>query len=464
MGNIDAKNPKAGKQIKGMLGTYKLMKDIGGGGNGTVFPVEVLSRDQASSEKQPPEKQLPQKQLPEGESFVIKILKTGFRSDEEREKREKRFEREIETVCGIQNGLDGIIPIYDASVFLEERGEFTWYLMPRASKYYFWKIQSTEEKLKDMRDIGECIAQLHKRNLVHRDIKPQNLLVYNNRVCLADFGLVRNMEENEEHLTDIHEFMGPEAIRPPEMRNIIKPDDIDYQKSDVYLFAKTVWIVLTGRKEGFYEEYRRSEKRIYLDKKELGVETAEPLHEMLESATRHFWWDRIDIDSCVRHINDQLDIITKKAGDGDIGRWKYIETMKEIGESIIPDRKVYQGVESALEVLGRMAGAVNLVFKEAEKEYDPLPLKGVKLSPDNLLELDIKGIYGNRRKIVVEIEEISIDKDLAGAMRTKRMSVRPDMPIHTNLSNALQSPEKQICISGIYEIRLVQAGISPGPA
>lgn len=463
MGSFNAKDPKPGMQIKGKLGIYQLIEDIGGGGNGTVFSVKVLPSEKGSSKKQLPEKQLPEKQLPEGESFVIKILKTRFRTKEERIKRVKRFEREIRTVCDIQDEIGRIIPIYDASTFLDEKGKFTWYVMPRASAYNCQKICSTEEKLKDMREIGECIAQLHKRDIVHRDIKPQNLLSYNGRICLADFGLVRHMEENEEHLTDIHEFMGPAAIRPPEMRNIVNPDAVDYQKSDVYLFAKTVWIVLTGLKEGFYEEYKRSNKRIYLDKKKLRVETAEPLHEMMESATRHDWWERIDIEACLRHIDDQLGIITKRVSDDDIGKWKYLETIKEIGETILPDKKVYQDVQSVLGVLERMAGAVNLIFMEAEQEYDPLFLKSVKLSPDNLLELDIRNAYGNRRKILAEIEEISIGKDLVGVMKTKMINRnrQPDnMPMLTNLSNAFQSPEKKICISGVYEVRLAQAKAS----
>ncbi len=123
---------------------------------------------------------------------------------------------------------------------------------------------------------------------MHRDIKHQNLLVYKNRVCLTDFGLVRNMEETEEHITDMHDDMVPAVIRPPEMRSIENPDEIDYRKSDVYLFCLIVWIVFTGVKGGFPEEYRHSEKGIYLDKKKLQVETAEPLHAMLESATRYF--------------------------------------------------------------------------------------------------------------------------------------------------------------------------------
>lgn len=124
--------------------------------------------------------------------------------------------------------------------------------------------------------------------------------------------MIRNMNETEEHITDIHDDMGPAAIRPPEMRSIENPEEIDYRKSDVYLFAKTVWIVWTGVKGGFPEKYKRSEKRIYQDKKKLQVETAEPLHEMLESATRHFGWDRIDIGMCMQHIDDQLNIVVKR--------------------------------------------------------------------------------------------------------------------------------------------------------
>lgn len=401
-------------------------------------------------------------QLPKRKNFVIKILTVRPDLDREREKREKRFEKEFRLVYQIQKEIKGIIPIYDASYFLEEQGNFEWYLMPRASNYNFMKIRSTEEKLKAMRDLGDCIAQLHKSGIVHRDIKPQNLLVYKNRVCLSDFGLVRNMDENEEHITDIHDNMGPIAIRPPEMQSIENLDNIDYRKSDVYLFAKTVWIILTGETRGFSDEYIRSEKRVYLDKKKLHVETAEPLHEMLESATRHYWWDRIDISECVQHIDDQLNIIAKRARDADLGKWKYDETVKEICETILPDIKIYHDAHSILEVLEQMAGTVNLVFGEAGKAYEPTLFKTVRILQENLFEVDIKNIYYNtRRKIVVEIEKLSIKKDFSCIMDTKVIVNQPNnVQVFTNLNNALQSADKQICISGIYSIRLVQMGLS----
>lgn len=446
MGGIDAKNPEPGMQIKGKLGTYRLVKRIGGGGNGTVFSVEVTSHE---------------KGMPLRGKFVIKIFTANSESVEEREKRKRRFEKEIKTVYEIQDKVDGIIPIYDDSGSLEKRGEFSWYLMPRAFPYNFKEIRSTEQKLKDMKAVGDCIVQLHKKGLAHRDIKPRNLLVYNNRVCLSDFGLVWNMNDAEEHITDLHDTMGPMAIRPPELRNIENPDGTDYKKSDVYLFAKTVWIVLTGEKGGFHEEYRRSNEYVHLHKKKLQVETAEPLHEMMESATRHYWWERIDMDACVRHIDDQLNIIANRVSDIDLGKWKYDETVKGICETISPDVQMYQDVKSVLEILEKMAGTVNLVFEEAGKAYEPMLLKGGKILSGNLFELDIRNIYANRKKILVNIEKISIMKDLTCIIDTKAIiNQLGNMSVFTNLNEAFQSVDKQICISGIYSIRLIQTGSS----
>lgn len=447
MGIGDVNKLKPGMVFKGKFGEYQLLKKIGDGGNGTVFSVQVISAE---------------KQLPEGEKFAIKVLTASHHSNEEREKREKRFEKELQTVYRIQNEIAGIVPIYDASYFLEERGEFSWYLMPEALKYNFKSIRSIEEKLNDMRMLGECIAQLHKIGFVHRDIKHQNLLVYKNRVCLADFGLTWNMNEEEEHITDIHDSMGPAAIRPPELRSIEIVDNVDYRKSDVYLFAKTVWIVLTGVKRGFPEEYRRFDKNVYLDKKELGVETAEPLHEMLELATRHWWWERIDMNVCIQYIDEQLSIITKESDDIALGKWKYAETVKEICDAVLPEVRTFQGETSILAVLERMAGAVNLVFEEAGKVYEPMLLKGVKLLPENLFELEVRNnYYRNKRKMIVRIDNISISKDLLCAMNTDIIANPPNhLPVFTKLTEALQSVDKQICISGSYIVRFMQIGAS----
>ncbi len=100
-----------------------------------------------------------------------------------------------------------------------------------------------------------------------------------------------------------------------------------------------------------------------------------------------------------------------------------------------------------------------MVFEEAGKVYEPMFLKNVKILPEDLFELDIRNIYGNRQKIVVGIERIFIKKDLSFMMDTRVIVNQPNnVLIFTNLDKALQSIDKLICISGIYGVRFEQTG------
>lgn len=447
MVGINKKSPVSEMEVKGKLGKYKLGKRLGKGGNGLVFSVKVVFAEEA---------------LPKNMCFVIKILVVDSRGEKERKKREARFRREIICIRQIQDEVNGIIPIFDTSYDLEEKGDFDWYLMPKAMNYNFKSILSLEDKLKHMRDVGECIFNLHKRNLAHRDIKPKNFLFYNNRVCLSDFGLIWDMNETEDHITETHDKLGPAAICPPEMREIEELDNVDYRKSDVYLFVKTVWIVMSGKSCGFSGEYIRSRRDIYLDKNILKVPTAEPLHKMLELATKHYYWERIDISDCLQFINEQLKIIDKGISVFALETWKYEEMAKEVCEIVPVDLKVYQEEGTVLEILKRMSGMVNLIFEEAGRVYDPIFLKDAKISPEGLFELDIKSFFNGNigRKIIIAVESITMNKDLSCILVTK---VIPNQPYNTSffsdINRAFKSMDNQIYISGVYTVRLSPASM-----
>ena len=82
----------------------------------------------------------------------------------------------------------------------------------------------------------------------------------------------------------MNDRLGPMAIRPPELQPVEKVDGIDYRASDVYLFAKTVWMIIKSNGQGFPREYSRTLQEICFKKEELQATTAEPLHILMEKA------------------------------------------------------------------------------------------------------------------------------------------------------------------------------------
>lgn len=207
--------PESGLTVVGKHGRYLVKNRIGGGGNGVVFAVDVISGGEV---------------LPRKNGYVIKFLVVTATDTNEAEKRIARFQKEIQKVLLFQNEVDGVVPIYDTSIYCEGEQEFLWYLMPKAEKYNP-KSFSVSQKLEQMLCLGKCIKQLHELGYAHRDIKPKNLLVLEEKVCLADFGLVWNISDTDEHITEVNDRLGPQAIRPPELQPVEKIDGIDYRKS-----------------------------------------------------------------------------------------------------------------------------------------------------------------------------------------------------------------------------------------
>ena len=171
--------PEEGSNVVGKHGRYLVKNRIDGGGNGVVFAADVISGGES---------------LPQKGGYVIKFLVINANDKNEGEKRIARFKKEIQKVLLFQNEVDNIIPIYDASIYCEGEQGFLWYLMPKAEKYNPRSF-SVHQKLEHMLCLGNCIKQLHELGYAHRDIKPKNLLMFEGKVCLADFGLVWNSDD-----------------------------------------------------------------------------------------------------------------------------------------------------------------------------------------------------------------------------------------------------------------------------
>lgn len=330
---------RMGSRVIGKYGTYLIKKKIGNGRNGVVFVADIIEGGDS---------------LPQKRDYAIKFLDVAPNEEKKLEKRKLRFRKEIETVLSFQDKVSGIIPIYDTSVYCEDEPDVLWYLMPKAERYNPQKF-SILEKLEQMFDLGNCIRQLHKLGFVHRDTKPKNLLLFDGRLCLSDFGLVRNIADTDEHITEMNEPLGPRAIRPPEFQSVEEINGVDYQKSDVYLYAKTIWMVLNCNNSGFLEEYSRNRNAVYIDKDKLQIETAEPLHRLMEEATKHYYWERIDIEGCLSYIEDQLRVIRGTMPRQTLMDLKYDEQVKHNSFTIPSDEQIYKESDAILKILNNMA-------------------------------------------------------------------------------------------------------------
>lgn len=385
--------PGKGDVIKGQHGTYELIKRLGHGGNGEVFDVRV-------SNKKP--------ELPASETgYVIKILNSGKFKRNNREKRIQRFENEVRTVQSLEHQDLRIIPIYDSCLNLESEQLYKWYLMPKA-KDYEYAGESSIEKLIQFRKLGDTIKAIHEKGITHRDIKPDNILMFNGNCCLTDFGLVWDIN-NDVHITSANEAVGPILIRPPEMDydadRLTVP--IDYKLVDVYLFAKTLWIFLTGVSIGFRGEYSRSDKQIYFDKGKLSLgDTIEPLHRMMEDATKHNNSDRISLEKCLELIDGQIEIAESRYDEKEIGKLKYDEAVSEAREQVKPDIVSYNRFPNILDVLGRINDIADLYITEFGDEYNIGTFLGVEHVKGNLFRIKVRNgfnPFGSKKNKIIHL-------------------------------------------------------------
>jgi serine/threonine protein kinase len=97
-----------------------------------------------------------------------------------------------------------------------------------------------------VRQAAEAAHALHETGVVHRDIKPGNILLTpeGSHAVLMDLGLAQLADEMDRHLTRTREFIGTLRYASPEQVLAVAPVD---RRSDVYSLGATLWELLTLR-------------------------------------------------------------------------------------------------------------------------------------------------------------------------------------------------------------------------
>jgi serine/threonine protein kinase len=156
----------------------------------------------------------------------------------------ERFKREVKATCVLHH--PNIVHIYDTGV---EQGVF--YL---ATEFIDGETLSALQRrhgrlseyegLRIGRDVARALAHAHGRNLLHRDVKPENVMISKQgEVKLADLGLAKFLRDEQPITAEGIAVGTPHYISPEQARALKEVD----HRSDLYSLGATMFHLITGR-------------------------------------------------------------------------------------------------------------------------------------------------------------------------------------------------------------------------
>jgi len=170
----------------------------------------------------------------------------------------ERFRREIETVARLQH--PHILPVFDSGEAAETQGapgRQLWYTMPYVSGESLRDRLRREgrldiqEALRLVRQIADALSYAHRHGVIHRDIKPGNILLSEGHALVADFGIARHArriadaadDQSSETLTGTGISLGTPAYLSPEQA--LGSRDVD-GRTDQYALGCVLYEMLAG--------------------------------------------------------------------------------------------------------------------------------------------------------------------------------------------------------------------------
>lgn len=212
-------DPNIGRQVD----RYEIRSLLGTGGTARVYRAfdQRLQRDVA-----------------------LKLLKSNTLADPDFV---KRFEREARTLAGLRHGH--IIQIYD---YGEQEG--TLYIVTQLlpgptleQELASLRAQGTtmpiQRALQTLTQIASALDYAHAQGIVHRDIKPGNVIRdHHDDVILTDFGIARSANNQNTSITQVNTVIGTPAYLSPEQAQGLPVS----AASDIYALGIVAYELLTG--------------------------------------------------------------------------------------------------------------------------------------------------------------------------------------------------------------------------
>ena len=217
MAGSDEADPRIGSEIAG----YRIERLLGRGGMSVVY----LAHDPRPDRR-----------------VALKLIAPELASDQ---RFRERFLRESQLAASLDH--PNVIPIFEAG----EAGGVLFIAMRYVEGTDLKQLLAEEGRLDPARAVGivervaEALDVAHERGLVHRDVKPANVLIGEQagreQVYLSDFGLTKQ-QASESGITETGQFMGTAAYVSPEQ---IEHKSVSGQ-TDEYALACVLYESLTG--------------------------------------------------------------------------------------------------------------------------------------------------------------------------------------------------------------------------
>ncbi len=200
---------------------YRIERELGAGGMATVYLAEDLKHRR---------------------QVAVKVL----RSDLAQTLGAERFVREIEIAAQLHH--PHILPLLDSG----EADDFLFYVMPYVEGESLRTKLDREhelpvpEAIKILHEVVDGLAKAHSRGVIHRDIKPDNVLLSDGHAAVADFGVAKALSEatGSAKITTAGIALGTPAYMAPEQ--VVADPNVDH-RADIYAVGVMAYEMLAGR-------------------------------------------------------------------------------------------------------------------------------------------------------------------------------------------------------------------------
>jgi len=210
--------PRIGEMLDGR---YVFVEKVGQGGNGEVWRAT--------------------EQLPDAKSTVEVAIKLLTREVSANAQRVERFKHEISLARRLKHHPNIIRTTHWGEVGGQFYAVMDYITGQTLREFMQGRIFTDQETVRYLGQVAEALQAAHKIGVVHRDVKPENILVQDGNLFLGDFGLAISPEEDVS-ITETGELVGTKKYMSPEQWD----NQPTTAQTDIYALGIIAYEMLTG--------------------------------------------------------------------------------------------------------------------------------------------------------------------------------------------------------------------------